>query len=217
MNGRAQTVHLLLECVGDGPAKKRTAVRGAAEAIPMDPLVIQSGVNYLVQEGGRRPRLVSRAPKKKKGLFALQQVTQNGMPCLLLLSLGERQIRLNGEVAPSVTLLVDRDEVQFDKHGEFLVHVAVFNQVYIGPPPAREVGRDCRFCRTAFLPDSRVYVCHSCGKAIHLEADEKPEKERLLCATLCSVCPTCENPILTTSGYRSLPDFCKPQVDRSGT
>ncbi len=217
MKGGAQTVHLLLECVGRGSENERTARRGAAEAISIDPLVVQSGVNYLVQERGKRPRLLSRAPKKREGLFALQQVTQNGTPCLLLLSPGERHAFVNGRIVPSMTFLADKDEVQFDKHGEFLVHVAVFNQIYIGAAPEQEVGRDCRFCRTAFLRGSRVYLCPQCGKALHLEEDEKPEDERLQCAQLCSVCPTCEAPILDTSGYRSLPEFCNPRTDRGVT
>ena len=215
MKGR-QTVHLLLECVDRGLEREATPRHGAGEAISIDPLVIRNGVNYLVQEKGKRPQLVSRAPKTKE-IFALQQVTQNDMPHLLLLSPGDRHLLVNGNVAPSITLLAEGDEVQFDRHGKFLVHVAVFNEVYIGFPSPQEVGRDCRFCRTAFLSTSRVYVCHSCGKALHLEGDEKPEHERLQCALLCSVCPTCEAPILKKSGYRSLPEFCIPQPDRSGT
>ena len=215
MKSGAQKVHLLLECVGPAHEKERTASGGGGDAIPIDPLEIQSGVNYIVQERGERPRLLSTAPKRREGLFALQQVTQNGTPYLLLLSTGERQAWVNGNVAPSVTLLADRDEVQFDRHGEFVVHVTVFDKIYIGAVPERELGRECRFCRLAFVPETRVYICSSCGKALHLEADEKPEEERLQCALLCSVCPTCETPILKTSGYRSLPEFCNPRADRS--
>ena len=215
MKSCARTVHLLLECVGPGSEKERTASRGGAEAISIDPLVIQSGVNYLVQERGKRPRLLSRAPKRKDGMFALEQVTRNGTPYLLLVSPGERRAWVNGNVVPSIKLLAEGDEVLFDRHGEFVVHVTVFDQVYIGAVPEHEVGRECRFCRTAFVPDARVYICHSCGKALHLEADEKPEEERLQCALLCSVCPSCQAPILKTNGYRSLPEFCKPRADRS--
>ena len=215
MKRGTQAVHLLLECVRSGAENENASHSGAAGPVSLEPLVIKRGVNYLAQERGKRPRLISRAPKIKESLFTLQQVTQNGVPCLLLLSPGERQAWVNGTVAASITLLSDRDEVLFDKHGEFLVHVAVFNQIYIGPPSVEEVGRDCRFCRTAFLPDSRVYVCPSCGKALHLEGNEKPEEERLQCALLCSVCPTCEAPIFKTSGYRSLPEFCKPRPDRN--
>jgi hypothetical protein len=209
--GGAQSVHLLPERLRAVAEEEHGAVRGTAEAACVDPLVIQPGVNHLVQKRGRRPRLVSRAPQKLAGVFGLQQVMQNGGPCLLLVCPGEGRAWVNGTPAPSIVLLADGDEVQFDPHSPFLVHVTVFSRVYIGPARAREAGRDCRFCRTSFLPGSRVYVCHSCGQPLHLEGDERPEDERLQCALLCSVCPSCEAPILKTSGYRSLPEFCKPR------
>jgi len=88
--------------------------------------------------------------------------------------------------------------------------VTLFNKVTIGPPTENEIGEECRFCRTKIISGKRVYTCHSCGRPLHLEEEEKPESERLQCALLCTACPTCETPILREQGYSYLPELSKP-------
>lgn len=175
-----------------------------------DRLEVQPGVRYLVAEKGKQPRLLARRPKRGDDLFLLEHVYQNRVPYLAVARAGKRHALVNGRPAPSLVLLAEKDEVVFNELAGYVAHVTVFNDLSVGPPSENEIGKECSFCRTEFDSDTTIYTCHVCGNLLHLEGEEKPEKERLECALLCHACPSCKTPILREQGYSYFPEISDP-------
>ncbi len=218
--GTSQFIHLFWEPVeSDSRAAGRNETEGAGDSAGTagpDFFEVRGGVNYLVTEVGKRPRLVSRLPKKTDRFFVIQTVHHEEEMRLLLLCPGKQHIWVNGQLAPSLVLLKEKDEVSFNMYSGYIMHVACFNEPYVGPPPEEEVGVKCKLCTAEFDSSTRVYLCPFCRKPLHLEGEETPESERLQCAELSSTCPTCQKPILKEKGYRFLPEFCCNREVRGG-
>jgi hypothetical protein len=113
------------------------------------------------------------------------------------------ELTLNGERAPLVAVLKERD--QFQLGHAFNFHVAVLHQPRIGPPPAEVIGKPCPVCLVAFAAEARCYVC-PCGRVLHLEG-EPHEENKLQCARVHTECPGCHRPIVLTEGFSGLPAF----------
>ena len=68
-----------------------------------------------------------------------------------------------------------------------------------------QIGQSCPLCRSSITTGQRIYSC-ACGTALHLEGDEVPEADRLVCAELASTCPTCSQSIEFAQGLEWQPE-----------
>ena len=173
-----------------------------------DSIEIPNDINYLKAERGRRPRLVPRRDCDTDNCFALQPVWDSQPPRLLVLIPERRCAWVNGQPAPPVLLLNEKDEVSFDRNGEWICHLTLFNLSVIGSPDTDMVGKKCPVCRMEINRDTDIYVCFRCGQAIHCEEEEQGA-ERFTCARLSTKCPICETPINLKSGYSYIPAFSR--------
>jgi hypothetical protein len=164
------------------------------------------GVSFLRVEPDAGPQLVAGEPDEtlQRDCFVIEPVCIDHQPQALLISPPGRRARVSGQISPPVVLLREKHALML---GEHLLYVTVYRRPYIGPPPVEVVGKECPFCRTTILADSRVYLC-DCGVALHREVADsaKPDKKPLECATLVSECPACDRPVVRTERYDWLPD-----------
>ena len=131
---------------------------------------------------------------------ALEPVS-NGerQPRLLLLNKGVAPLRVNGNPASRVTLLRERDQLQFDDSCCF--HVALFHRPQIGAAPADIIGKPCPICLTPFTGETSSICYHCpCGAVLHLQ-----DPAGLECARAVHDCPRCHQPISLLEGYSWFP------------
>ena len=198
MNCQGQSIHLLREGFEEG--------RNCRAASPpnFDSLEILSGTSYLAVEKSDPPHLVAEPDRKASEVFILETVWENQSPQLLMLVPKGHCARVNGDPAPPVALLKEKDEVAFDISSAHVAHVTVFNRPRIGSPPEKAIGKQCPICRVSVDRESTVYLCPRCDVPLHCEGEGKGE-DRLECARICSKCPICATPITMQAGYSYLP------------
>jgi len=157
------------------------------------------GPSCLVVGQDGKPRCVRPADAPADAPL-VEPVTAGSQPELVLVSRAGRRVRVNGQPAPLVALVGDRDQVQLSE--DLILHVTTYHEPRIGPPSDKEVGRTCPVCRTVITPQSTVYVCWCCGAPMHLEGEG-----RLDCARVVSECANCRGAkVLLKSQYTSLPE-----------
>jgi DNA-directed RNA polymerase subunit RPC12/RpoP len=181
-------------------AGDRRPKAGAAARRPEVLEVPSEGPSCLVVGEDGAPR-VMRCGDAPDGALVIEPILAGTNPELLLVSRPGRRPQVNGQPAPLVALLSERDQVQVSD--EIVLHVTTYHQPRIGPPAADQIGRTCPVCRTAITKKTTmVYACWRCGAPMHLEG-----KDRLDCARVVSACPSCSKArILLEAQYTSFPE-----------
>jgi hypothetical protein len=152
---------------------------------------------------GDNPRVASLDTASVRGSLILEPIlTRSHQVRLLVVSADDAALTVNGELAPRVALLKERDQFQLAHAVNF--HIAVFQQPRIGPPPPEVLGRPCALCLVPFIPETRCYVC-LCGCALHIEGGPH-EEFKLQCARVLREC-LCHRPLILTPSYSSLPNL----------
>jgi hypothetical protein len=170
------------------------------------PLVVPDGPSYLAADGSRGLRITAaRSQQADKDRLLLEPVGSGQHLKLLLLSPGERRVRVNGRLAPRLCLLGEQDQFQVDQR--HVLHVAIYNRSEPGPAGDDRVGTECPICRTKFTADAIVYTCPHCATPMHLQGEETPLDARLECALAVSECPLCRNKTQMTEGYTWTPEL----------
>jgi hypothetical protein len=195
----AQQFHLFVEFLGAGDG---------AGAVPLAPrqrpsLAVPQAVAWLATVPGAAPRLHDQQPRDTNVAALLQPVDAPNHPArLLLLNLNGHRARVNGLRAPRAFLLKERDCFQLGDDVAF--HVTTFTRPAVGPASAAHIGKECLVCRTRFSPESVVYTCPFCGRAMHCEAKGA---DGLECARLSPECPACARAVILREGFSYLPEF----------
>ena len=168
-----------------------------------DALEVPPGVSYLGYEGGR-PELTADAPATGKA-FVVEPLELRRRPVLVVVSPQGDRVRVNGQIAPRVTIVAEKDQMQLDG-AETVLYATCYRRSTVGAPPKESVGEICPICRTAFLETTTVYLCPDCGQALHLEGPERGA-DQLECALMTSTCPTCYEPVNVdrSDGYSYIP------------
>lgn len=211
MNDYARSIHLLLEYLGE-PVHDLSPVSTAvtAQVSSTEKLEIRNGVNYLTVPPRKPPSLKRRIRGPVQNYILLQPIRHDSAIRLLMLNPGSITVNVNGTLAPPVSLLDEKDELSFDRCSRYTIHVTVYHTPAIGQPLDNEIGTKCPICRSKFNRDTIVYRCPNCSKPLHNERDKDiPQNEKLECATICTVCPSCHADIRVNAGYRYLPEFCR--------
>lgn len=197
-----QQIHLLVEFL-ETPVANGSVPIGRPSAQPaVESLPVPTGISYLMTHSGNRPQLLASQRESPAEAVLIEQIfNQRHQPRLLLISPERHRARVNGQPAPRVAVLKEKDYFQLDEAIAF--HVSIFNQPNIGQPGAEVIGKECLICRVPFTPESVCYTCASCGRAMHCE-DEGPD--RLECARLSQECPACSKPVILQAGLSFLPD-----------
>lgn len=173
----------------------------AAGSSSLPPLVVPPGVSALSCMGSDAPALTSPASLSDAPLLRLEPLlSRPSEPRLLLASSARCHASVNGLPAPRLVLLVDGDRFHFDAGPVF--RVALFHRPRLGPAPSEVVGLSCPVCTLPLAEGDRCLVC-ACGTPLHY-ADDESREGALVCATVVTHCPHCQQPVRRTPGYREL-------------
>jgi hypothetical protein len=200
MNTDFQTVYL----VWGRSSVPRIAAAPVPQTVPEWSLPVPCGVRWLVVAPGRPPCIRSRRPARTAAIAIVEPLTtQQRSPRLLIKSIYPHRVRINGRLAPLLTVLAERDVFQLD--GGMPLHVTVFAKPPIGTVSQDLVGQECPVCRVAFLPTSICYTC-GCGASMHCEDDQK--EDGLQCAQLrmTAGCPVCRRALILKAGFTYWPE-----------
>jgi hypothetical protein len=139
--------------------------------------------------------------------IVLEPITRDHQNFLMLKSHGEERLRLNGQPAPIIAILAERDHLQLDD--ETGLHLTLFHRPRIEPPAPELIGKPCPVCLTPFTsdPPTLVYYCPRCNGATHCEGSDQPSEDRLECIQLSPTCPLCGEPVVMTQGYSWKPEL----------
>jgi hypothetical protein len=161
--------------------------------------VPSDGPSYLVVGPDGAPRVVG-GEGAPEDAFLIEPVLAGSQPELLLVSRPDHRARINGQPAPLVALLAERDQVHLPQG--VTLHVTTYHQPRIGPPAAGQVGRTCPVCRTAITAKTTVYTCWHCGLPMHLEG-----ADGLDCARVARECLNCTQArVILKPQYTSFPE-----------
>lgn len=191
----AYDLHLLVEA-------QRSPVTKAEEC-PC--LAVPAGASYLFAAEDGEPILSNEPRLSPAAMAVIEPVSAAAQPQLVLVNQGLSSLRINGQPAPLVALLAEKDQLQLASGGPVL-HVTLYHRPRVGPPPEEFLGKECPVCRLALAADTTVYIC-GCGAAIHLEGEEKSADERLECLKFSPDCPICSSPIVLSRGYSYVPEL----------
>ena len=181
-------------------APERRAGRAAAGTPEV--LDVQWGApsGLVVGEDGV-PRLVPAADAPDDAVL-IEPVLAGPQPELLMVSRGGPRLRVNGQPAPLVALLAERDQLQLSE--DLILHVATYHEPRIGRPSPDQVSRVCPLCRVVIAPTTIVYTCWACGLPMHLEGDGL---DKLDCARAVKTCANCRTArIILEPQYASFPE-----------
>jgi hypothetical protein len=147
-------------------------------------------VSYLglAPDGGLR---LTQEPETES--FILEPVQRGFRAELILITPRGHEARINGQIAPRIARLMERDLLLLDD-SRHVLHVSDRTRGTLGTPPPEFVGKMCPVCRVPFASDARVHICR-CGQPLHAEGPEKKEEDRLECYRLASECPNCQQPL----------------------
>lgn len=126
--------------------------------------------------------------------FLFEPVRIDQRQSLLIEQRGEEELIVNGVAAPFVSVLRVGDVVRLGSVSP-AYEVALKSRVWVGVATAEMAGKVCAICRMP-VNNHRVIQC-SCGAIVH--QDEANAAEGLQCASLCGVCPSCEEKLLEDS------------------
>ncbi len=154
---------------------------------------VPAGPSYLVL-GGEKPHLVTVPPTRlpADSIYLVEPLSRGPDTALLLLAPAAQPIRVNGEHIARVACLKEADVVELGPCG-WVCQATLSVRVTIGRPPDAYLGRECPICRTPFVESTSVWLCPSCGTALHAEPDGPGAKR---CIDPCSECPSCGAPIV---------------------
>ena len=190
--------HLLVE-------KLTPEDRGARTASPCEPLTVPSHAARLRVDPMQGNVLVQLNSDDMDKSIVLESVTSGPRPVLAMLCPEGGQVRVNGQLAPRVALLREKD--QFQVQGTTIIfHVTLYHHSRLGLASPEATARECPVCRGTIEQDTTVYTC-PCGAVIHCLGEEKPPDERLECLKLSTDCPVCGTPVVLTRGYSYVPEI----------
>jgi len=191
----SQEFHLFVERPADG-----AAVAGLAPGELANKLVVPAGVWCLQVTAEQGPQLLRLPPETMASAVLLEaSFAHRPQPRLLALTPGVQILRVNGQPAPRLAVLTERDT--FQVNDDWIFHVAIFNRPRIGPPGPELIGRPCPVCLVPFAAGAKVQLCH-CGAAFHCE-----EPGGLECIQMNAECQACGRPFVLTAGYTALPEL----------
>ncbi len=193
MPGASHQVHLVVDALSPEAQAAAGGWPGAAGEHRHPVIKIPPGVSYLV-EGDDRPRLLTRRSKVPADAFVVEPLDYEVQPQLLVITPPGRRARVNGQIAPLVCLLNERD--QFRLGDDVVLHMTIYNRPRIGPPEATSLGKECPVCRGPFEADSTVYSCWSCSAQMHAGGSDGRD-----CARVAGECSHCHKPVRLEEGY----------------
>jgi hypothetical protein len=187
----------------------RTSARALGKASPPEPvaersLPITANPSWLMVVPGRKPELQASRSASPFAVAVLEPLLNSQrIPRLLITSLGNHRVRINGRVVPRFAVARERDVLQAGSGVP--LHVSLHSTPPIGPVRPAQLGKECPVCRVAFATGCRCYTC-VCGATMHCE-DDKTE-DGLQCAQLRSSagCVVCKRPLTMVAGYSYLPE-----------
>ncbi len=164
---------------------------------------VPGGASYLVL-GDEKPRLVTVPPARlpADSIYLVEPLSRGSETALLLLAPASRPVRVNGEHVARVACLGEADVVELGPTG-WVCQASLSVRVAIGCPPEAYLGRTCPICRTSFVESTLVWLCPSCGAALHAEPPDAADAKR--CIDPCSECPSCGAPIVRESSALESP------------
>ena len=175
------------------------AIPAGGDAVAVDPTRIEvpDGPSYLVL-GDEKPRLVTVLPARHRAdsIYLVEPLSRGPETALLLLAPAARSVRVNGEHVASVACLSEADVVELGTSG-WVCQATLSVRVTIGRPPEAYLGRVCAICRTQFVESTAVWICPTCGAAVHAEPPDTADAKQ--CIDTCSECPSCSAPLVRES------------------
>ncbi len=158
---------------------------------------VPAGPSYLVL-GGEKPRLEAVLPARlpADSIYLVEPLSRGPETALLLLAPASRPVRINGEHVARVACLTEADVVELGPSG-WVCQATLTVRVTIGHPPEAYLGRTCPICRTPFVESTAVWICPSCGTALHAEPPDTADAKQ--CIDTSSECPSCSAPIIRES------------------
>ncbi len=206
MTAHAMSFHLLFEQAGESVSHPPGNNVPEDESWSRCRLEIRNDISYVDFSLGTLPREAQQSGKKPENVVLFQPIWDHLPHRLLMVNPAGLPLKVNGRPAPPLSLLKEKDEVSPGPLATVVAHVVLHHNPRIGPPDKGEIGKPCLLCNSRIIRDTTLYRCCRCGKALHLEGDDKPEKVRLECARICSECPACRTPIVFETGYRYTPE-----------
>jgi hypothetical protein len=190
----------------DEAAPKRANAKSVTPARPDWIEVPADRVSYLVAASGQPPRVLDELHAEHRPAGVLEPIRQENQRYLLFMSLAENESRVNGAPAPRVAALQIRDQIRLDE--DYVLHVSVYEQPYVGPPRDVHIGVECPLCRVPIAAGTtNVCECPNCDVVLHFEGLEKVVDERLECARLTAECPRCGHAIRFEAGFAYVPQI----------
>lgn len=179
--------------------------RGTRLPSPFESLPVPPHAARLRVDPKHGSTLVQLSPEDVDKSTVLESVTMGPRPILVMLCPEGGQVRVNGQLAPRVVLLREKD--QFQVPGiSFIFHVTLFHQSRLGLASPEHAGKECPVCRGHIEAATTVYTC-PCGAVIHCLGEERPPDERLECLKLSTDCPVCGTLVVLTRGYSYVPEI----------
>jgi hypothetical protein len=193
-NAQSQQFHLVVDFPPGEAGRSRARV---------EPLPVPAEPATVITAPGVPPRLMTGNHPLAGGAIVVEQIV-NKRRQLRLLTIHRRgePLRVNGQLAPRVALLGEKDSLQLSS--DTTLHVTLFNRPRNGKSPPELIGKQCPVCRVPFTENSMVYIC-PCGVALHNSADGDPDG--LQCTRLQHACIGCERPITLKEGFTYWPDL----------
>jgi hypothetical protein len=179
--------------------RESRAACGASGA-PLLPLPVPSDPQFLLVDPSGVPRFSLVADGSNDDIVLLESAPRGPFPfpSLVLLSIGDTRVRVNGDRAPVVAVLRERDCVQI---GDEVFHVALRvspSIIPVGGSPLE--GQECPICSTRFKPMQLAYVCPFCDTPMHAGGEGG-----LDCMNHTSDCRGCRRDVIRRETVTSFP------------
>lgn len=161
-------------------------------------LPVPAGVSFLRWED--RPELGTDADA---ALATFEPIVNGPTTQLLMVGALGQAIRVNGHPATRLSVVQEKDHVQFDD--EHAAYVTSYREPHLGTPLLHHLGKSCPVCLLKVEETAQVYVCWSCDTAIHHPLGDETDAQKLDCL-LAKSCPVCSAPVITVAGYSWMPE-----------
>jgi hypothetical protein len=204
MNSRHQELGFFVEDAFQTPLSQQ-AERSPRARSPLPWVALPpDGLAYLVSASPVELRPIPDVSVVDPGAIVVDTADYAQRPYLVLLAPAVGRVRLNGARVGRLSVLHIGDVLQLDDR--HVLHVSALYRPFIGPPPSELLGIECLSCRVPFSADRTVYVCPSCGAALHCDGEDKPPEDRLQCALVTTACPRCGQAVARTEAFAYLPE-----------
>lgn len=196
----AQQLHLLVEELIEHDEAWPASIASGKKKASLEVLPVPVSPAALVVGTEIRPQFVDHIGSAPSASLIVEQVfNARQQPRLLVLNSSGQPLQLNGQSAPRLAVLKEKDVFQLN--GSALLHVTILNRPMIGSPRADRVDTECPVCRVPLVGDAACYTC-PCGVALH--CDSTPDG--LQCAQLRSECPRCGRHVNLKEGFTYWPE-----------